>query len=103
MGTVDSISVTRGICLFVTSSDVVIVALIAAFVVIELRCSIVMLAVLTGILDIITNKLYLVSSGSCGIAISCGLVFCASVCHHVDHTDSESDFVEHFVFVKFCF
>lgn len=103
MGTVDSIFVTRGICLFVTSSDVVIVALIADFVAIELRCSIVMLAVLTGILDIITNKLYLVSSGSSGITISCGLVICASVCHHVDHTESESDFVEHFVFVKFCF
>ena len=103
MGTVDSITITRGICLFVASSDVVIVDLIADFVALELRCSIVMLAVLTGILDIITNKLYLVSSGSSGITISSIFKSFGGVCHHVDHTDSESDFVEHFVFVKFCF
>ena len=72
MGTVDRLSVTRGICLFIAPSDVVIVALIAVFVVIELRYSIVMLAVLTGILEIFTNLLYLVSNGS-------------GVCHHVDH------------------
>jgi len=72
MGTVDRISISRGIGFFIASSDVVIIALISVFMVIKIRCRIVMLVVLAGKLDVFASQLYLVSN--------------LSDCHHVDHS-----------------